>query len=392
MPYRSDNPSDKWLRNLDTHDTASGSSLSGSPATGDQYFMDGYRVRVMRLMLAIAAVAGAAMWYHDASLDLMSVIDRIGYPVLVTVTSLGALILIVRPGHFQAVINVVFAALVTYLVSNYYWTLFFQGLAADPSSYMLATLALWMPFCYVAAYIFYSPQTAVRTSLGIYAAIFLPHLALLNVDSNTLARQIAVAMLISHPVYIAALWGVAQIKAHARGAHDLARSMSVAATEDPLTGVANRRAMLHALETVVRNLSGSDRPLALLLLDVDCFKEINDTFGHGAGDEVLTSLACHANANLRSRDLLGRWGGEEFMILALDETQTQAMQMAERLRAQLEAVTYPHAGRVTVSIGVTTLIPGESVNTFIKRADDALYQAKGRGRNRVEGLFAREAA
>ncbi len=308
MLFKSDNPIDNWLRNFDIHDRGNSSSL-GAHSTGDQHFMGGYRARVLRLMLAIAAVAVIAMWHHDASLGLMSAIDRIGYPVMFTVTSLGTLILIFRPGNFQAVINVVFAALTTYLLSNYYWITFYQGLAVEPSSYMLATLALWMPFCYVAAYVFYSPQTAVRTSLGIYAAISLPHLALLGVDSNALASQIAVAMLISHPVYIAALWGVAQIKVHARGAHDLARSMSVAATEDPLTGIANRRAMLHALETATRNLSGSDRPLALLLLDVDRFKAINDTFGHGTGDEVLISIVNHANANLRSSDLLGRWGG-----------------------------------------------------------------------------------
>jgi diguanylate cyclase (GGDEF)-like protein len=120
---------------------------------------------------------------------------------------------------------------------------------------------------------------------------------------------------------------------------------------------------------------------------VDYFKRINDNFGHGVGDEVLVRLARECGAHLRSTDLLGRWGGEEFMIVSLGQTGVQALQMAERLRAELENMVFPRVGTVTVSIGVTSYIAGEGIDAFVKRADDALYQAKASGRNRVESRF-----
>lgn len=380
MPYETPNSTDVWLvRNLRGKESANRTLLLGSSTNG-------YRLRVLRLMLALSAVAVAVMWYLDENGNLLSVIDRIGYPVLLAVTSIGALRLLFRPDSLQAVVTTVFVTFITYLLANYYYILIYQGLAAEPSSYMLASLALWLPLSYVAGYVFFSPRVAVRTSLGIYAAICLPQLVTIHA-TNTLASQIAVAILVSHPVYIAALWGVARLKVHARGVHALAKSMSMAASVDPLTGIANRRAMLHALDTVSHVLTGTDRPVALLLFDVDRFKVINDRFGHAGGDKVLIELAIRANAHLRPTDLLGRWGGEEFIILTLDQDGPQALHMAERLRAELEQITYPEVGTVTVSIGVTSYMSGEDIDEFVNRADKALYLAKERGRNRVEGIF-----
>lgn len=200
-------------------------------------------------------------------------------------------------------------------------------------------------------------------------------------------RQIAIAILVSQPVYIAALWGVGMIKTHATGIHDLAKSMSVDAAVDSLTGIANRRALRNALEKVTQSQLVAARPLSLVMFDVDHFKSINDTFGHAVGDDVLVKLSREVNAYLRASDLLGRWGGEEFMILTLDQTGSTALQTAERLRTEVEKISFPHVGTVTVSIGVTSYIHGEELDGFIIRADDALYEAKKRGRNRVEGVF-----
>lgn len=124
------------------------------------------------------------------------------------------------------------------------------------------------------------------------------------------------------------------------------------------------------------------------MFDVDNFKGINDNHGHAVGDTVLVSLAQTALAQQRGSDLIARWGGEEFMILALDESGEQAMQVAERLRQKLAQVEHPQVGRVTVSLGVTEQCPGEDLHAFIHRADVALYKAKAGGRNRVEGVFA----
>lgn len=385
MPHETSKSTDAWLlRNLNAEDA----SLWQSSAIRSLHPIHGFRLRVLRLMLVLSAVAVASMWYLEEGQGLLGVVDRIGYPLLLAVTSLGSVYLTFRPGSIPVVASTVFITFIAYLLANYYYIQFYLGFDVERSSYLLATLALWLPLGYVAGYVFFSPRVAVLTSLAVYAAIALPQVVVPVDYSSSLESQIVIAVLISHPVYIAALWGVAQLKTHSLGVHVHAQNMSMAATEDSLTGIANRRGMLHAMDRVTQALTTTERPLALLLFDVDHFKAINDRFGHDMGDVVLISLSQGAKAHLRASDLLGRWGGEEFIILTLDQTPRQALQMAERLRSELEQRSYPQVGTVTVSIGVTAYIPGEDVDVFIKRADDALYQAKARGRNRVEALFA----
>jgi diguanylate cyclase (GGDEF)-like protein len=381
MSDGSPNAIDEWLTcNLYGKEETFWSSISGT-SSGN------FRLKVLPVILAISAVVIAVMWYQEEHLGLISMADRIGYPVLLLVTGAGAVLLRVRPKSLHAVMATVFLAYVVHLLAVYYAEMAVRMSSGSSSNYELTILALWLPLGYVGSFVFFSPRSAVRTSLAIYAAIALPQLVLLGVETDMVLRQVAIAILISQPVYIAALWGVGLLKAHASGIHDVAKNMSKAATVDSLTGVANRRAMVTVLEKVTEAVSEGGRPLALVMFDVDYFKRINDNFGHGVGDEVLVRLARECGAHLRSTDLLGRWGGEEFMIVSLGQTGVQALQMAERLRAELENMVFPRVGTVTVSIGVTSYIAGEGIDAFVKRADDALYQAKASGRNRVESRF-----
>lgn len=163
---------------------------------------------------------------------------------------------------------------------------------------------------------------------------------------------------------------------------DLDRSLELAVT-DSLTGLRNRRYITHHLEGLLR--SGQ---AALLLLDVDRFKKVNDTHGHAAGDVVLKAVAGRMKEHLRAVDVLARFGGEEFVVAMANATEEEAMQVAERLRLAMaeDAVTL-HGGvslRVTASIGVALAQPGESLPRLMAAADAALYRAKNNGRDRVE--------
>jgi diguanylate cyclase len=158
------------------------------------------------------------------------------------------------------------------------------------------------------------------------------------------------------------------------------------ALHDELTGLPNRR---HINEWLAREAARSGRrhqPLAVALLDLDHFKWVNDTLGHVAGDEVLRLLAAQASRTLRRGDMLARWGGEEFLLALPDTSVTAAQRAIERLRAQLARdstwVGGP-AGRVTFSAGLAVLQPGESLDDVLRRADDALYEAKRSGRDRL---------
>ncbi|QJE01772.1 GGDEF domain-containing protein [Massilia forsythiae] len=167
-----------------------------------------------------------------------------------------------------------------------------------------------------------------------------------------------------------------------------------AADHDHLTGAPSRRAFFAAAERERAHAARTQAPMSLLLFDVDHFKRINDTHGHAAGDRVLVEIVARTGALLRSRDLGGRLGGEEFAVLLPATAADTALHTAERLRAALQCVAHdPSVERgaddaaaaigYTVSIGVATLAPGETVADLLSRADTALYAAKAAGRNRV---------
>ena len=160
------------------------------------------------------------------------------------------------------------------------------------------------------------------------------------------------------------------------------------ATTDPLTGVANRRRFIEQLGMELDRVRRFGDPAALLMLDVDSFKSVNDTHGHAAGDAVLQHMAELSRLRLRRTDLFGRLGGEEFAILLPGTDRAGAVLFAERFRRQVAdtpAQTAQGAIRVTVSIGVAELGPGDSApDAILARADAALYRAKQAGRNRVE--------
>lgn len=160
------------------------------------------------------------------------------------------------------------------------------------------------------------------------------------------------------------------------------------ASVDPLTGVANRRAFFEAGERLLQRTLAEGKPAAVLVLDLDLFKTINDTFGHQTGDRVLCAFCDTAGATLRPNDLFGRMGGEEFACLLPGASTANALQVAERIRANFEGRRVNVGGQVstsTVSIGVAMAEDvGTELATVLAAADRALYQAKAKGRNRVE--------
>lgn len=162
------------------------------------------------------------------------------------------------------------------------------------------------------------------------------------------------------------------------------------ARSDPLTGLNNRRAFLEYAERDVRRALRYDFPVALIMLDLDHFKTVNDTYGHPVGDRVLAALAETLRQTTREVDAIGRLGGEEFAILMPDAGAEAALQAAERVRKAVEALTLDVDGLclvVTASFGVA--VHGradETIHDLFTRADRALYRAKQRGRNRVESF------
>ncbi|KRA09634.1 GGDEF domain-containing protein [Acidovorax sp. Root568] len=156
---------------------------------------------------------------------------------------------------------------------------------------------------------------------------------------------------------------------------------------DPLTNVFNRRAFLTLLDKAISNAQRTQTTLPVLVMDLDHFKKVNDSWGHRAGDDVLRHFVMLAQRCLRKEDMMGRLGGEEFAIFLPNAGAGGAIAVAERLRAMVEAhpvVTEQRSIALTVSVGVTLCAGSESAGTALQRADEAMYLAKERGRNRVE--------
>ncbi|MGI3130579.1 sensor domain-containing diguanylate cyclase [Halopseudomonas pachastrellae] len=159
------------------------------------------------------------------------------------------------------------------------------------------------------------------------------------------------------------------------------------ASTDPLTRLHNRRYFAAAADYLLEQCQQQGEPVTALVADIDHFKQVNDTWGHGTGDKVLVTIAQRLKDCCRNRDLIARFGGEEFVVLLPNADPHQAMQCAERMRHAVESARID-AGteqplQLTISLGVTAIAPGDSLQDALNRADKALYQAKHSGRNQV---------
>jgi diguanylate cyclase (GGDEF)-like protein len=157
-----------------------------------------------------------------------------------------------------------------------------------------------------------------------------------------------------------------------------------AAFTDHLTGLANRRHFERQLERELARTARYTRPFSVLMLDIDQFKEVNDTFGHEAGDEAIRRLAKTLREGIRGIDMAARLGGDEFAIILTETPMARAIEVAERLRVAIKETEVAKVGRITVSLGVAEApTGGQTVRELLALADATLYEAKRKGRNRV---------
>jgi diguanylate cyclase (GGDEF)-like protein len=158
--------------------------------------------------------------------------------------------------------------------------------------------------------------------------------------------------------------------------------LELLANTDRLTGASNRRALDVALTAELDRSRRYESDLSLLFLDLDHFKEVNDRYGHGVGDQVLREFVGELRHLLRDSDILGRWGGEEFIVICPETSASDVLHLADRIRARIAEVDFSEVGTITVSIGVAELTAEDNAQDLIDRADQALYEAKKAGRNR----------
>jgi diguanylate cyclase len=158
---------------------------------------------------------------------------------------------------------------------------------------------------------------------------------------------------------------------------------------DPLTSLANRKYFDESVIKAVNEAKSRGEPVSLLMTDIDHFKKFNDSYGHLTGDQVLRVVAMSVKQNVKGQDIAARYGGEEFALVLPNTVLRSAITVADHIRRSvmtkelMKRSTGKHLGRITISIGVATLRPGDTVQSLIERADICLYAAKHHGRNRV---------
>ena len=170
------------------------------------------------------------------------------------------------------------------------------------------------------------------------------------------------------------------------------RELSYQATHDPLTGIWNRSAILDIVGREVHLAKRNRKPLSLALVDIDNFKLVNDTYGHAAGDTVLIEVVRRIQSALRHYDAVGRYGGEEFVVIMPGVNRRRAFKIAERLRIRVAENPYSVMKKriaVTLSVGIAAEARPGNMKSLLQSADEALYRAKESGRNRVESAWAR---
>ena len=153
------------------------------------------------------------------------------------------------------------------------------------------------------------------------------------------------------------------------------------ATTDQLTGLSNRRKLSDVLGSEVERASRYQGVFGILLIDLDSFKEVNDTYGHQIGDKVLQQASYILEKHIRETDIVGRWGGEEFLVICPESSQNDIMRVAEKLNAAISKHFFEGPGHLTISIGVSSYLQGDNSETIVSRADSALYKAKSLGKN-----------
>lgn len=255
-------------------------------------------------------------------------------------------------------------------------------------SLLLGTF-LCEPLIYVLLTCGHTPQRALRNTLGALAVLnlaVLPYVYTTWYDATLLSGPQLLLPLGTHGGLIAMLYIFAVLVTRFDEVTRTAERLEHLAHHDALTKLPNRRQMGYLLDQSISQAETKGSAFGVILIDVDHFKSLNDHYGHDLGDEVLRQLAVRLQSRLRVSDVLARWGGEEFILLAGRVSPGEIVKLAERLCTGLCGAplleNHPHLA-VTVSCGASVYVPGDTQNTLLKRADIALYEAKGAGRNCV---------
>lgn len=340
---------------------------------------------VMMWLFAAGALAIGVLWAFESRLGMIDDVCRIAYPIMLAAFIASAAMLHRWPNTVEIARWVGFCAITGFLFMELMAALLSEGPLVG--NYPFISLLMWLPLAYAIALFMLEARQAPWAAGGLFVLIALVSIEHILRPGSTESGDTAllVNLLTSHVVLLACLSGLVKIKLALFSADAHSRRLFEEASTDPLTGLANRRYGLEMLR-----LAASEHtlgaPSAVMLCDVDHFKDINDHHGHDVGDMVVLALASVLQNSTREIDTVVRWGGDEFLIVVPRIGMPALTELAERLRTRVaETISFadvPLSLSPSLSIGIAEMLDGEALESWIKRADEALYRAKANGRNR----------
>jgi len=337
--------------------------------------------RFFLIMLPIASVAVAADLVLHPSPTGVSITAWLG-----TLLPAGlALLLWRRRRSIRFVESASVMWVLSMLLSILYTTLFRES--GREALDQFVAFSPWFSVSLIAVFLIFEPRRATWISSGVYLVTLAFGLAYMIISRVAGAQPMLVRPLIhlylANAALITFLFVYGRMREQYERTQTLARSMADLANTDPLLGIPNRRQMFGMIRDQIYLAEGGVRPAILVMFDLDRFKQVNDTFGHEAGDNVLKAVTRAIQQVLRSTDRFGRWGGDEFMVLVNVGDMNQAYHAAQRLRDAVHQRLGDRFRMVTISVGVAPYHRGDTVEDWVARADQALYRAKEAGRDRV---------
>lgn len=331
------------------------------------------------ILLPTLTIAFGVVWYIVYFHDNMNKMNLFTFSTLCSGFGIGMILLVLKKNDLRYVEGFVFFVGAFVYITRFYYNVIYQLGVVDTH---IGTLTYWVSLLYIIIFITFQGKKGFILSLimflitllpGMYHIIYSP-----NLNGDTLDSLIQ--FYVSNFGYIIALYylqRVIEVYLHAETAKHIANT-------DFLTNLPNRRFMDRLLHEEMEKIKkGKSQKVSCILFDVDRFKQINDTYGHDIGDIILQEIAHFVENNIRETDHFGRWGGEEFLIIAKNKNLESAKVLAERLRTMIENHTFKATSKLTCSFGVSEYKPNDLGRDLLKRADKALYEAKESGRNLV---------
>ena len=356
-----------------------------APARGPEN--DGLRRRAVALGLMLG---GAAFLITDA-FPGHTAFDDVASPISAALVIAFAMLQLF-PRTARAA-NVGVALLLTAFVAAKTAHILFASPGLPQFSMEAAIFVPWGPVIVTAAWVLFGGSRKLYVFVaGYYAAVLIPGIWLL-VSRATLppapVLTVGVNLVLASLVVTITLRFMIELETRHAASEAHRQILREMAMVDVVTSLPNRRALEDGLDREIARGARTERPPSILFFDIDGFKVINDREGHDAGDRVLAAIGAVVRQSLRTADMVGRWGGDEFLAILPDAELEQAVGMADRIRRVLAAGMIQAAGMpVTCSFGVTRCGSGEAVAEAVARADRALYAAKAGGKNRTEAVAA----